>query len=715
MKWGVVVDRIKELLNQIGSLGIFAYMPNISISDVIEIIILTVMSYYLVKTVQGTRAWVIIKGVAILLVFYILAYLFHFSVIVALFESIILFIGIAIVIIMQQDIRKLIELIGSRDINFKIQAIISLLFKKKEEVAYRLTDNTIQELVKGCFVMSKAKTGALIVIEKNIPLGEYAESGIAINADITSQLLINIFEHNTPLHDGAVIIQNNRIIAATCYLPLSESKKINKDLGTRHRAGIGMTEETDALVIIVSEETGSVSVANSGKLKHNIDREVLAEELRSIQKISDKTGDKKRVTWLSNNLALKIASLLGSIAIWLLLITSINPVETITFRDIEVQLINTEALAEVGKTFELVGDNRVNVTIKDRRDILDKLSSDDILAIADMSKLSYVNSVPIEVTVNEYSDADIELSEQVIKISIEDIITTEFDIEINTLGEVNDKFYISSIELQNEALMITGAESVVSSIGRVEVVIDESKLTGNTVLELEPLIYDRNDKLLANSKFLLNNEKIKVNVCVYKVKKIPIHVTTDIRDSEVSKLVSTIDWQTKVITVAGPDEILDKYEYINIKVPLGLNMSDITTGQFIKNISIQNYLSDGLIVIPNNSKLSILVEFKSFIRREILINHTDIVIEGIQDGLEYIIETQDIIAAYLDINTNGNTVLEDIICYIDVTELGIGEHEVGVGFRGAGAAIFEDVKIKLTITNKDITADPVDSIILRGE
>ncbi len=143
--------------------------------------------------------------------------------------------------------------------------------------------------------MGKVKTGALMVIEQNVLLTEYERTGIEVDALISSQLIINIFEHNTPLHDGAVIIRGNRIVSATCYLPLSDNMEISKELGTRHRAGVGISEATDALTIIVSEETGNVSVTYEGQLYRNLDANELKEKLHMIQ--NKDTEEKKRRLW----------------------------------------------------------------------------------------------------------------------------------------------------------------------------------------------------------------------------------------------------------------------------------------------------------------------------------------------------------------------------------------------------------------------------------
>ena len=143
--------------------------------------------------------------------------------------------------------------------------------------------------------MGKVKTGALIVIQNEQPLNEYERTGIDVDGIVSSQLLINIFEHNTPLHDGAVIVRENRVTAATCYLPLSDNMALSKELGTRHRAGVGISEATDSMTVIVSEETGKISVAFLGELSRGLDAEKLREKLRSIQNKAPE--EKKRKLW----------------------------------------------------------------------------------------------------------------------------------------------------------------------------------------------------------------------------------------------------------------------------------------------------------------------------------------------------------------------------------------------------------------------------------
>jgi diadenylate cyclase len=194
---------------------------------------------------------------------------------------------IAVIIIFQPEFRKALEQLGQ---NHLITPLFN--FGDSRDKGDRFSEKTVTDIVKATFELAKAKTGALIVIEKELSLMEFEKTGIAIDSLVSSQLLINIFEHNTPLHDGAVIIKGNRVAAATCYLPLSDNMHLSKELGTRHRAGIGVSEITDCLTVIVSEETGKVSLAMGGSLIRNVDGDYLKNKILSLQ---SKAPDTKKI------------------------------------------------------------------------------------------------------------------------------------------------------------------------------------------------------------------------------------------------------------------------------------------------------------------------------------------------------------------------------------------------------------------------------------
>lgn len=256
-----------ELMNVLRSW--LSFLQRISITNLVEIVIIAFIIYEILYWIKNTRAWTLLKGLAVILAFMLLAALFELRTILWLLEKTAAIAATALLVIFQPELRKALEQLGSQTLLTNIR----LFDDGKEDSGF--SDKTVNEIVKATFEMAKVKTGALMVIEKNDTLKEIERTGIEINGLVSSQLLINIFEHNTPLHDGAVVIRGNRVTAATCYLPLSDNMTISKDLGTRHRAGVGISETTDSLTIIVSEETGRVTVAEGGKLTRVSDGEGL--------------------------------------------------------------------------------------------------------------------------------------------------------------------------------------------------------------------------------------------------------------------------------------------------------------------------------------------------------------------------------------------------------------------------------------------------------
>ena len=240
-------------------------LPSLGPTDILEIALISFFIYQFMVWIKFTRAYTLLKGILMVLLFILFAYVLKMNTILWIIKNLSTILLTSVVVIFQPELRKMLEQLGQK----KIMASIFSLDSGKE-VKERFTDKTINELVKACFDMGEVKTGALIVIEQDIRLSEYERTGIIVDAVLTSQLLINIFEHNTPLHDGAVLVRRNRIVAATCYLPLSDNMELSKQLGTRHRAGVGISEVSDSLTIIVSEETGQVSVAQNGQLSRGL-------------------------------------------------------------------------------------------------------------------------------------------------------------------------------------------------------------------------------------------------------------------------------------------------------------------------------------------------------------------------------------------------------------------------------------------------------------
>lgn len=259
---------------------------NFEWSDMAEIVILAILIYHILLWVKTTRAWTLVKGFVVIFAFLLAAVFFEMDTILWLAGNIFDIGIIALVIVFQPELRKALEQLGQKNI---IADILMLDTAKEEKEAF--SDRTVDAIVKACIEMSKVKTGALIVIENNVPLGEYERTGISLDAQVSSQLLLNIFEHNTPLHDGAIIVRGNRIVSATCYLPLSDNMTLSKELGTRHRAAVGISEVSDAMTVVVSEETGAISITQYSEIKRHVTAEVLKEQLQTLQ---NKTTEGKR-------------------------------------------------------------------------------------------------------------------------------------------------------------------------------------------------------------------------------------------------------------------------------------------------------------------------------------------------------------------------------------------------------------------------------------
>ena len=267
-----------EMLGQMSSW--LSLLPRISLGNILEIGIISFLVYEILFWIKNTRAWNLLKGLVVILIFVVFAAVLHLTTILWIMENAATIAVTALLVIFQPELRKALEQLGSHNILSNI-----LSFDEGKE-SQNFNDKTINELVRATFEMAKVKTGALMVIERGSSLKEIERTGIEINGLVTSQLLINIFEHNTPLHDGAVVIRGSRITAATCYLPLSDNMTISKDLGTRHRAAVGVSEVTDSVTIVVSEETGRVSVAAEGYLTRISDAEGLKNVLSSIKEES---------------------------------------------------------------------------------------------------------------------------------------------------------------------------------------------------------------------------------------------------------------------------------------------------------------------------------------------------------------------------------------------------------------------------------------------
>lgn len=256
----------------IGNLDLFNLLIN-----AIDILLVTYLIYKLIMVIKGTKAVQLLKGIFVILIVTLISEKLEFQTLNWIMQQILSWGVVAFVIIFQPELRRALDQLGRG-------RFFSRTGNREDEEQERI----VEAIVKATDYMAKRRIGALISMERETGLADYIETGIPLNANISSELLINIFIPNTPLHDGAVILQKNTVAAAACYLPLSESPFISKELGTRHRAALGISEVTDSITIIVSEETGAISLTKNGELYRDLKldkfRELLSAELLVIEK-----------------------------------------------------------------------------------------------------------------------------------------------------------------------------------------------------------------------------------------------------------------------------------------------------------------------------------------------------------------------------------------------------------------------------------------------
>ena len=264
------MDAIREIITDIWGL-LRSLGQTISVWDIIDILIIAYIIYRVLNFMRRTNASSVIKGIIFLLLIAWLSNLFNMKVITYLVNQILLMGVVVLVVLFQPELRKLFEQVGSSRIN--------VIFRKR--VKLDNADAILQSVISSATIMAESKTGAIIVFEREVGLNDYAVTGTRLDADISSELIISIFNYGSPLHDGALLIRDGRVLAAACMLPLSNNVNLGRDLGMRHRAGVGISERSDAVAVVVSEENGMISVAVDGMLKRHLPGDTLERLLRS--------------------------------------------------------------------------------------------------------------------------------------------------------------------------------------------------------------------------------------------------------------------------------------------------------------------------------------------------------------------------------------------------------------------------------------------------
>ena len=272
------MDSLADYIVQIGQF-LLNLARQFTFKDAIDVIIVTILIYSAIKLVRETRAGQLVKGIIILVVIFLLSSQFELLMLSTILRTFFQFAFLALLIVFQPEIRKALEQMGRSKVGQSLANAVGVKEKESDKTQIR---KAIEGVVDATAVLQQMRMGALIVFERHTKLGEIVETGTIVEADPSAQLIANIFFNKAPLHDGAMIIRAGRIYSAGCILPLSSNISISADLGTRHRAGLGMSENSDAVVVVVSEETGQISIALNGRLTRNYNRVTLREKLEQL-------------------------------------------------------------------------------------------------------------------------------------------------------------------------------------------------------------------------------------------------------------------------------------------------------------------------------------------------------------------------------------------------------------------------------------------------
>ena len=649
----------------------FLNLTNIRISNIIEILIIVFIIYYILKTLKDTRAWIIAKGCLILFLLYGIAYFASFNVITYMAGIFVTFFAIALVIMFQPELRRLLETLGTKNISFlKIYGKFKKI--KTEETLY--SGKSIEEILKSVNVMSKAKTGALILIQKKIPLNDYEESGITINADISNQLITNIFEKNTPLHDGAMIIRDNRIAAATCYLPLSDNRSINKSLGTRHRAAIGASEQTDALIIVVSEETGAISIVENGKIKHGVTIEKLREALvdNQVSGVKEKLKESK---FSKRKIKLLILSFVFGTLLWTFLTDITDPIISVNFNDIPVNIINEDKLEETGYIYEIVSGETVDITVKGHRSYVNELSNSNFIATADASEISITNSMNIKVYSNKNTqNVDINTHNAMTTILLEEAISTECPIVTKKTGIEESGYFVTELIPTTKTITITGSKSKIKTIDKAIVQVNVNGKNSDFTTDSTYTIYDKNGNIMDLSGLEVNTDVVTIEGKVCRTKEVGLNILT--KDSSLQNcetILNNLKLSTERIEISAEQELLDNTDTIDITIDLSSYDNKINT-----IILIENYLPDGIYFAGNDSEITIAAEITRMVTEEITLSPQDITVKN---GTATIADKDYIITLQYDFTNKDNITIDKIKPYIDLKDIGKGNRKVELKFE----------------------------------
>ena len=681
----------KEIVSQI------SWLPSLKITfvDVIQIVILCIILYYLIKSLYKTRAWILAKGLLIIGGIYIFISLSNMQVLKIIMQGLFSSLMVAIVIMLQPELQRIVETIGTQQF-----PSLKHLFKKEQKKVSWYNENTINEIVSACESMSKAKTGALIVLERSIPLKEFIQSGLDISSTISSQLLINIFEKNTPLHDGAVIIRKNQIASATSYLPLSTNTKINKKLGTRHRAAIGVSETTDCVVVIVSEETGAISISEHGNIHHKISIEKLRTLLLKYMYPSEERlvtlKKQKSPKWMT------FSSIALSVIVWLSVVTAIDPVTTETIVNVPVETKNTQLLDELEQSYTIKTNAFINVKVEGRRSIVSDLDTSDIIAIADFAEMSDVHAIPIKVSVS-VPNVEVISNQPIMTLGIEKKVQAEIPIEVEILNGVSETTVAALKNIETDVITVTCPQSIAKILNKAILKVDAKGQDETFETSVSPTIYDKNGDEIDLEKLSLSQNNILVAINILKSKEVPVEISLCEQNltGDSYFVYNGCEIETKTVRLAAEDELLNALTKLSIVVS-----PDATSENYNSIVvDLKKYLPENVYLTSGQEeKLDVMLNLTKYEKATIAMDVNKIGFTEV-DLSKYKVELKEYpseITVYCDssVISSKKVTINDLNLTLTVGKTRTGTYVDNLIINKEGILLAETPTVKYKITRK---------------
>ena len=585
-------------------------LKSMSFTAIIDILVVAFIFYKGYMLIKETRAEQLLKGIAFIIILIPISAILNLSMLYFILSKTLTIGIISVVIIFQPEIRRALEHLGRSAFEDKHGFV-----DKEQRNIY------VNEIVNAVSNLADSKTGALIAIEQGTGLGEIISSGTIIEAKITSNLLENIFVVNTPLHDGATIIGKDKILAAGCVLPLTNNKEINKKLGTRHRAGIGLSEISDALVIIVSEETGIISLAINGRLTRNYDKD----RLRSILlKIMDHREEKNVKTAGKQKVIVQLVCILLSLCLWIYVTNIKNPIKSYELKNVPVEILNSNSLQDSGLALVPNQNFYVNLKIEGNTQDLFNVDKDSFKIIVDLSE--YVlkkgeNKVAVNIKESPSSITIKNSNGLTISVNTEEYATNEVPVksEINITSK--SSYYVATPVFSPKTVVVSGPKSLVKKVTKVVAQGEESNASKTIVKDFIISPVDENDNEVIGVK--LSEKWVEGTIEINEGKVVPIKINTTgtLKDGLTLKSISG---DIAEVGITGPEDVLRNISEIGTEE---INLSEIKDST---NIEVALGIPDKISIYNGKSSINVNISIDKAKTKDFTIAYS---IVGAADGL----------------------------------------------------------------------------------